>query len=190
MSTVPLAHGEMVRDLGRAVVEGPRGLRGVQNLIVAVVREEAWRDFIAPGTGEHFTYGPDEFAKFITAHPFAGLGADLATVRALCEGDADAERAIDRALVPLPKHGGNHQDNNVMLPPAEQQGNSREYTLRRLKRDAPELAEMVISGELSANAAAIEAGFRKRATPLDTLRRAWDKASADERATFLHEVGA
>ncbi len=52
-----------------------------------------------------------------------------------------------------------------------QYGTSREYTLRRLRRDRPELAEMVIGGKLSANAAAIEAGFRKRATPLDQLRR-------------------
>ena len=38
---------------------------------------------------------------------------------------------------------------------------------------------MVIAGELSANEAAIEAGFRARATPLATRRRAWGKASAD-----------
>jgi hypothetical protein len=37
------------------------------------------------------------------------------------------------------------------------------YLLRRLKRDRPDLAERVIAGEMSANAAAIEAGFRKKA---------------------------
>jgi hypothetical protein len=31
----------------------------------------------------------------------------------------------------------------------------------------------VMSGELSANAAAIEAGFRKRPTPIETALRAW-----------------
>ena len=70
-----------------------------------------------------------------------------------------------------------------------QGGNSREYTVRRLKRDRPDLAELVIGGALSANAAAIEAGFRRRDTPVDTLRRAWGKASDDERAAFLHEIG-
>lgn len=188
MTSRQLAYGEMVLDLGRAVVEGPRGLRGVQDLIVTVVREGAWRDFIAPRTGEHFTYAEDEFERFITAHPFAGLGSDRATIRALCEGDEEAMRAIDAAVVPGNRQGRPNKDNNVMFSPTEQQGNSREYTLRRLKRDAPGLAEMVIAGELSANAAAIEAGFRHRATPLDTLRRAWDKATADERAAFLHEI--
>ncbi len=41
-------------------------------------------------------------------------------------------------------------------------GNSETYALRRLKRDRPDLADKVLDGELSANAAAIEAGFRKR----------------------------
>jgi hypothetical protein len=39
-------------------------------------------------------------------------------------------------------------------------GTNDNYTVRRLKRDRPDLAEMVLDGELSANAAAIEAGFR------------------------------
>lgn len=46
--------------------------------------------------------------------------------------------------------------------------------LRRLKRDNPTLAQRVISGELTANAAAIEAGFRspKVAVRLDDMRSA------------------
>lgn len=39
-------------------------------------------------------------------------------------------------------------------------GTSRAYTLDRLKREAPALFERVCSGEMSANAAAIQAGFR------------------------------
>jgi len=64
-------------------------------------------------------------------------------------------------------------------------GRGRSYTLARLRRDRPELAERVEAGELSANAAAVEAGFRRRPTPLDTLRRTWAKASEEERAEFL-----
>jgi len=55
--------------------------------------------------------------------------------------------------------------------PSAQGGNSRDYTLARLKRDRPDLAEKVIAGQMSANAAAIEAGFRSRkyAIRLDNL---------------------
>jgi hypothetical protein len=40
-------------------------------------------------------------------------------------------------------------------------GNRRDYTLARLERDRPDLAMQVRQGSMSANAAAIEAGFRK-----------------------------
>ncbi len=51
------------------------------------------------------------------------------------------------------------------LPASGQGGTSRAYNIARLKRDRPDLAELVIGGALSANAAAIEAGFRRRDTP-------------------------
>ena len=47
--------------------------------------------------------------------------------------------------------------NDVLFPQNERQGNSEAYTLRRLRRDRPDLADRVIADELSANAAAIEA---------------------------------
>src|SRR4051812_8313181 len=46
--------------------------------------------------------------------------------------------------------------------------------LVRLKRDVPALADRVVRGELSANAAAIQAGFRKRKiqAPVDDIESA------------------
>ena len=41
-------------------------------------------------------------------------------------------------------------------------GTSSSYIIRRLRRDSPELAEKVILGQLTPNAAAIQAGFRIR----------------------------
>lgn len=73
-------------------------------------------------------------------------------------------------LQPLAKHGGaRKQADNISLT---EYGTAAAYTIRRLKRDRPDLAERVIEGELSANAAAIEAGFRRRtiAVPLDVSR--------------------
>jgi hypothetical protein len=45
---------------------------------------------------------------------------------------------------------------------APQDHRDRASFIARLKRDNPNLAEAVIAGQLSANAAAIEAGFRKK----------------------------
>lgn len=68
--------------------------------------------------------------------------------------------------------GGEEQDNNVILP--SRQGNDPGYTRRRLRRDRPDLYERVVEGELSANAAAIEAGFRRRTAtiPVDSVESA------------------
>ena len=45
--------------------------------------------------------------------------------------------------------------------PQRERGNTFAYTVARLERDNPELAVKVTSGELSANAAAIQMGWRK-----------------------------
>jgi len=63
----------------------------------------------------------------------------------------------------------------------EQYGTSATHTLRRLKRDEPELAERVINGELSAHAAAIQAGFRK---PSITLQSTNPQRAAER----IHDV--
>jgi hypothetical protein len=47
-------------------------------------------------------------------------------------------------------------------------GTSLSYTLRRLKEDHPELYQRVVAGELSANAAAREAGIRRPTTNIYT----------------------
>lgn len=64
-------------------------------------------------------------------------------------------------------------------------GNSKAYTLSRLKRETPDLFQAVCDGELSANAAAIKAGFRKKPTPLEIIKREWKKATTEQQAEFL-----
>jgi len=68
-------------------------------------------------------------------------------------------------------------------------GNSADYLAARIKRDRPDIAEAVERGEYrSIRQAAIAAGIVKQNTPLDTLRRAWRKASEEERAQFRDEI--
>lgn len=73
---------------------------------------------------------------------------------------------------------------------AAQNGISR-YTqikLDRLASKHPALHALVISGELSTHAAAKAAGIVKDSAPLTILRRAWKKATPDERAAFLADI--
>jgi len=89
---------------------------------------------------------------------------------------------------------GNYQDsgnNNIMTTstsPATQ-GTSKSYTLNRLRREHAELFERVVAGELSANAAAIEAGFRKVKTPLEQVMALIPKLTEEDRLE-IHRITA
>jgi hypothetical protein len=78
---------------------------------------------------------------------------------------AQAIEAIDQASLrpsgkPKTNVNSNNSDVNIRLRPT---GNSAAAAHRRLRKDRPDLHARVLAGELSANAAMIEAGFRKRA---------------------------
>lgn len=55
-------------------------------------------------------------------------------------------------------------------------GNTNEYFLRRLARDAPAMLDKIESGELSVNAAAIAAGIRKKPSQAEIAVKAFRKA--------------
>jgi hypothetical protein len=55
--------------------------------------------------------------------------------------------------------GGNVDNVHVAKRPT---GNSESAALRRLRKDRPDLHSQVLNGEVSAHAAAVEAGFRPR----------------------------
>jgi hypothetical protein len=86
---------------------------------------------------------------------------------------------------------GQQEDVSTVLKPGER--NTKIHWMARLDQDRPDLAEKVRAKTMSATAAAIEAGFRKKVerpkvTILDRLMKLWAKASADERIEFLAEA--
>ena len=101
----------------------------------------------------------------------AKAALDLMVAECHREGiDVAAQCAIDeREGLPVagPDTGGGNGSNQYSSNPdnirvaSNSYGTSASHTLKRLKRDNPELAEQVVRGELSANAAAIQAGFRR-----------------------------
>ena len=94
-----------------------------------------------------------------------------------------APRTAD--ITKLPSHGGAR----IRGGSADSVGRGVTYILKRLKRDRPDLLKRVVSGEISANAAALAAGFRKTPSALDRLDAAWAQASAKQRRAFLAKVG-
>lgn len=112
------------------------------------------------------------FSDFVAAHPPEGLGTSTQALSSICQhsGDNEALDLLAQAMAGergAPKGNKNAlktNDNNInnSFERESPTGTSAVATIRRLAKDAPELHALVIAGELSPNAAAIEAGFRKR----------------------------
>jgi hypothetical protein len=82
-------------------------------------------------------------------------------------------RAKLRAGPGRPKKG----EENVGVANISEGGTTAAYLVARLERDHEELAALVRAGELTAHAAAIQAGFRKRTVTLPLDPQAWARAA-------------
>lgn len=104
------------------------------------------------------------------------------------DGKLDAEEGKHRVLT---RHGTNQhtKGGGDIITSFKERGTSAAYLLARLDRDGfTDLAARVRSREISAHAAAIEAGFRKLPTSLKLLKKEWSRATEDERDEFLEWV--
>jgi len=162
--------GLVVREIESALRYGEGNLSAVPGLMKRLLREGMWREFVTP-RGETVTY--ERFDEFVVTPPTKGLGATLDLVRDVVERDVEALDMLDQAL--SEKRQGTRTDlvdnvNEVQRPT----GTSETHALRKLRKDAPELHKAVLEGNLSAHAAMVQAGFRKRTitVPLDPERAA------------------
>jgi len=125
-----------------------------------------------------------------------GLGLDPDVVGWALDGlrqlRPDEAATLDQAIVlgkrGRPKKGeGEGKGGNATLKAEEK--NTAKHILARLDRDGHHaLAAKVRAGELSANAAALEVGYRHKPTPLDRLTYWWERAEQQERESFLLSV--
>ena len=126
-----------------------------------VIEGEQWKQ-CADRHGKPFS----SFEAFVTHRLWEGLESSVDDLKVFCRKRDDVRQLIDTAVGAAlsPSEAGamggkGHKavDNIKSLG-----GTNPTYILKRLKRDRSDLADKVIKGELSANAAAIEAGFRKK----------------------------
>lgn len=144
-----------VRRLANGIQRGDSGLRDVPETLLRLIETDAWKHYVTE-SGREYTH--ESFAAFVEAKPFEGIGATVKQLERLCVEHPKAREALQGVL--KSKRGrGNKRNNNITDIST---GTSQGYTLERLHRESPELYEQVCAGEMSANAAAIQAGFRKR----------------------------
>ena len=124
--------------------------------------------------------------ELITKEPMEGWGENPERIEALIRDDVEVLAMWRDAM--KQKQGQRTDIVDIVNEVKPSKGNSRSYTVSRLQREAPELFAQVVAGTLSANAAAIQAGFRKKPTALEMLIKVWKVATDDDRRLFLLEI--
>jgi len=151
--------GAIIEYAQKTIRSGQRSLiKDLPDTIKSIIKHDLWRGR-SDQDGNEFK----SFREFCEYRIIWGLGIEYDKLRTYCSVDEECTRLLNEIEPALLENGngpgrGNKSLNNVK---PFQAGNNPTYTLRRLKRDHPELAQAVINGEISANAAAIKAGFRK-----------------------------
>ena len=142
-------------------------LENARGLLAWVIEHNAWRERVDMLTGHRIEFR--SFEDFVIDEPPRGLGSTTADLERLVAG-TPVELALREVRKPGKGRPKGQKPSNITNKSATKHGTTRAYALDRLKRDRPDLLARVLAGELSANAAAIEAGFRKpKATiPVDT----------------------
>jgi hypothetical protein len=151
----------VVQTFWTTVNEGGARLADLPRIVrLLLERGEIWRKREVDGRIVAF----ETLREFVTTPPRNGCGWDPEKVALLLKDDPATE-ADWREATKLPPGTNQYTmpkmvGDNVPHHKAKK-GNSRAYTLSRLKRERPDLFDMVKVGKMSANAAAKKAGFRK-----------------------------
>jgi hypothetical protein len=126
-----------------------------------IIEDGAWREFLHPMDG---LKRYDKFADFCSdTLRITAEAVEVMLDRSSLKSTAAKVRKMLRQDIPvLAANGaigkGRNRCDNVT---PNDRGNDPAYMIARLKRDDPALAEQVVNGELSANAAAIRAGIKR-----------------------------
>jgi hypothetical protein len=157
---------ETVSNLKQAIIKGGRELFNMVPMYVRQILEERIWATQRNMNGELFS----SFQEFVEHRLWEGLNTKIEDLIIFCRKDKEVVELILREVPEVANQGAPVGSRNAAKDKPENKpdnirfnyGTNPTYTLARLRRDRPDLAEKVVTGEVSANAAAIEAGFRKK----------------------------
>lgn len=159
-----LHNEQVVRALSDAMRSGAHGLDIVPKLVRQVIEDNCWAERTVGADRRRVAY--QDFLKFVTDPPLEGLGADIEALARMCADDVEATRLLAEVRVrPVgrPAMADDVRDSDRRAA----HGNSTEYALRVLAHQFPDLYEEVRDGRMSAHAAAVRAGIRKRTATVE-----------------------
>jgi hypothetical protein len=217
--TKRLDKNKIISLLYSAIVEGVLELSHVPGLLQQILEENLWQERVIPSTGELVKF--EFFIDFVQTSPPAGLGTDFETLWQFCADDPQLLNLLDQAAQRqrgAPKKNKNvdrsiNNDNihnnqprqltlnslaadiyQARVKRAERpSGTSKQAGLRQLRKHTPELHAKVLAGELSINAALIQAGLRTKQITVfvnpqraaRTLTKAFSEEELAELGTLL-----
>lgn len=170
-------HGStIVREVISSTSSGADVMSALPGLVGQLLDEEAWREFSVPGIAKPVRHST--FTEFVCADPPRGLGNRSSQLVALCGTDEDLASRVRRLLYAEIPVAMQHGDGPGRGHTEKRDGtatsfsaNTAEKVVARLKRDDPGLAERVVRGDVTPNAAAREKGWRKPRIVLSTPER-------------------
>jgi hypothetical protein len=149
-------------QLAKTTVQCFTGLVGdlssFPGLLKKVIEERVWEARLHNGR----LYELPSLRELVTRKPLEGWGQNPDKIEAVIKDHPEVLALWREAMKEQTHDRGNQYTGGTLnnVKPATA-GNGKAYTVSRLKRESPELFQQVVAGELSANAAAIKAGFRK-----------------------------
>jgi hypothetical protein len=133
-----------------------------------------------------------EFAKYEV--PW-GLGWDIDVIKAHCKRKPNIWKEYEEQINPLNKHGVRDYSTCDMSHVDNKRGNSKEYQIQRLKRDAPDIATKVINRELSAKQGMEIAGLKDRTVVVkckaeDFVTKAINNLEVNQIEKLIHDLSS
>ena len=167
---------------------GGNYIQNFPGLIRKIIELEAWKEREVQHEG---VIKLNSLCELITEKPLKGWGTTIEKVQKYINDDPDLLVMFREHTIQTEGKKPKHEDytGNNVTSINRVTGNSKAYTLQRLKENHEELYNEVKEGKLSANAAAIQAGFRKKDTPLEVAIKAFGKLSDTERSQFIEAIG-
>tara|TARA_R110000744_G_scaffold235721_2_gene353353 strand:- start:27 stop:596 length:570 start_codon:yes stop_codon:yes gene_type:complete len=176
--------GQLAKSTIQCFQRADGSLSNFPGLLKRVIEEKAWECRINNGREIRL----HSLRELITLPPIEGWGQDPQKIEDLLRNEIEILPMYREAMKGKANQHTCRADN---VSTAETpHGNSRAYTLERLKKNEPELFAEVVKGSLSANAAAIKAGWRKLLTPLEKTQKAFDAMSEEDQAIFADRLAS
>jgi hypothetical protein len=141
-------------------ITGTEGsLRNIPGLLKKVIRFKAWERRETRGKVIELS----SLRELITEKPVRGWGEDPKKIEALIRDDPEALSLYREAMKCVNQHDSSFVpgDNVTKHDGQRETGNSRAYSIDRVKREAPQFLDAVMAKEMSPNAALVQAGIRE-----------------------------